>query len=229
MNRFVKAVTSLDVSLVTQLIKEPKWATWSEPSGKNALHYVCGLGPANAEASLKILKLLLKSGMNINSVHRIEAKDCNYFPATPLWYAYTRGRNEKLYKYLLKNGADPSHCWWAIAWYDDVRTAKLWQKHGATIDQNPNLNDLFLGAFQWKKFTFAKWLVDEGADVNAHGPMGLTALMLAVKRKDEDSIKWLIEKGADPDRMSDQGMSARTLAEAKGPNRIRILLSQIKR
>ena len=226
-NRLIRAVKSLDTLAIRELMREVRWATWSEPTGKTALHYLCGLGPGSAEqaeASLEILKLLLKSGMDIDSIHKIPEKN-GYFPGTPLWYAYTRGRNEKLYKYLLKQGADPSHCWWAIAWYDDVPAAKLWLKHGAKIDKKPSLNDLFLGSFQWKKFTFAKWLLDEGADVNARGPGGLTALMLAVKRKDEDAIKWLIAVGADPDRESDDGTSARKIAESKGPKRIASLLS----
>src|SRR5688500_7049509 len=133
MNAYIKAVVGLDLPTVQEyLSKGPRWRDWAEPSGKNALHYLCGVGPSSdpekAEASLRILKLLLKNGMDINSIHRIEEKNRNYFPATPLWYAYTRGRNEKLYKYLLKQGADPSHCWWAIAWYDDVAAGKLWLK-----------------------------------------------------------------------------------------------------
>ncbi len=139
MNKFITAITTLDLGAVTEFIKEPKWLNWSEPSGKNALHYLCGpAAPESAERSeirLEILKLLLKRGMDINSIHRIEDKNCGHFPATPLWYAYTRGRNEKLYKYLLKQGADPSNCWWAIAWYDDVAAAKLWLKHGAKIER----------------------------------------------------------------------------------------------
>ena len=236
MNSFVKAVTDLDIIAVGEKLKDPKWLAWSEPSGKNALHYVCGVdcrGPrvnkrepvsTASNAALAITRLLLKSGMDINSIHRIEEKNCEFFPATPLWYAYTRGCNEKLYKYLLKQGADPSHCWWAIAWYDDVPAGKLWLRHGAKIDEKPSLNDLFLGSFQWKKYTFAKWLLDQGADVNATGPSGLTALMLAVKRKDEDSIRRLIRLGADPDKGTENGLSARMLAEQKGPKRIANLL-----
>ena len=224
MNKFVTAIKDLDVAAVNELLKDPKWRTWSEPSGKNALHHLCALGPSRDSAkALSILKLLLKSGLDLNSVHRIEDKNCD-FPATPLWYAYTRGRNEKLYKYLLKQGADPRNCWWAMAWYDDAAAAKLWLRHGAVIDTKPSLDDLFLGSFQWKKFTFAKWLLGEGADVNARGPGGLTALMLAVKRKDEDAVKWLVKAGADPDLESEQGISARKIAEEKGPRRILSLL-----
>jgi len=222
MNKFITAIKELDVETVKDHLNQSKWREWSEPSGKNALHYLCGLGPANAvqaEASLTILKLLLKSGADINSVHKIPEKN-GYFPGTPLWYAYTRGRNEKLYKYLLKNGADPSHCWWAIAWYDDVKAGELWLKHGAKIDEKPSLNDLFLGSFQWKKFAFVRWLLEKGADVNARGPGGLTALMLAVKRKDEDTIKWMVDAGADPDAESEDGTSARKIAETKGPKRL---------
>jgi ankyrin repeat protein len=223
MNKFVAALKSLDESSVEDLIKQPKWAAWSEPSGKNALHYVCGVPVTSddaAEKSLKILKLLLKTGLDINSIHRIEGKNCDFFPATPLWYAYTRGRNEKLYKYLLKHGASPDHCWWAIAWYDDVAAAKLWLKHGATLGTKPTPDDLFLGSFQWNKMKFASWLVEQGADVNARGPGRMTVLMLAVKRKDEPAIKWLIANGADPDIKDEKGTSARKIAETKGPRRL---------
>ncbi len=229
MNSYLKAITDFDLATVKDILgRSPKWLGWAEASGKNALHYVCGVGPSDdpekADAALAILKLLLKRGMNINSIHRIEEKKCDFFPATPLWYAYTRGRNEKLYKYLLKQGADPSNCWWAIAWYDDVAAAKLWLRHRARIDERPSLDDLFLGAFQWKKYTFAKWLLEQGSNVNAVGPGGLTALMLAVKRTDEDAITFLMRNGADPDKKNGDGITARKIAETKGPKRIMKLL-----
>ncbi|HVF47831.1 MAG TPA: ankyrin repeat domain-containing protein [Pyrinomonadaceae bacterium] len=224
MNKFIKAVKDLDLASVTAMIeKDPKWLRWSEPDGKNALHYLCGTGPSDdptkGKIALDILKYLIAQGMDLNSIQKIAEKDC-HFPATPLWYAYTRGRNEKLYKYLLKQGADPSNCWWAIAWYDDVAAGKLWIKHGAKLGERPTLDELFLGSFQWKKYKFAQWLLDRGADVNARGPHQLTALMLAVKRKDEDAIAWLLKRGADPDLVNDAGNSARTIAQTKGPKRI---------
>ncbi len=228
MNKYIQAIKDLDFNTVSTLAKDPRWLSWAEPTGKNALHYLCGEGqqgsPEKASASLKILKLLLKNGMDINSVHRIEEKNCNFFPATPLWYAYTRGRNETLYKYLLKQGADPSHCWWAIAWYDDVAAGKLWLKYGAKLDEKSSLNELFLGSFQWKKYKFVEWLLDQGADVNAPGPNGLSALMLAVKRKDEDAIRFLIKRGADPDQQNEAGTSAREIVDVKGPKRLGVLL-----
>src|SRR3982750_919849 len=117
MNKFIQAIQSLDYDTADQLIsKNPKWLQWSEKSGKNALHFVSGVDVSKdimkAERCLKVAKLLLKNGMDINSIHRIPEKD-GFFPGTPLWYAYTRGRNEKLYTFLLKNGADPNHCMFA--------------------------------------------------------------------------------------------------------------------
>src|SRR5262245_47464412 len=103
MNKFVSAIKDLDLQRVRQMLRQdPKWLTGSEPDGKNALHYLCSVPIASRadkdDESLRILKLLLKAGMDINAIHKIADKNCD-FPATPLWYAYTRGRNEKIYKY----------------------------------------------------------------------------------------------------------------------------------
>lgn len=224
MNNFIQAIKDLDPTLVKEMVrKDPKWLNWSEPDGKNALHYLCGINTAEdaakSAAALSILKFFLKNGMSINSVHNIADKNCD-FPATPLWYAYTRGRNKKLYKYLLSQGAAPENCMWAIAWYDDVEAAKLFIKHGAKLDGKPGLNDLFLGAFGWRKYKFAEWLLKNGADVNTPGPRGYTALMFAVKRKEADTIKLLLRYGADANKKSEEGLSAKKLAGIKGPKRI---------
>ena len=229
MNKFIHAVKNLDLDTVREMTrKDPKWFRWSEPSGKNALHYLCGINPtgdsAKGDTSLEVLKYLLKGGMDMDSVHKIPDPNCGHFPATPLWYAYAKGRNETLYKYLLKKGANPDNCMWAISWCDDVEAARLFIKHGAKLGEKPGLNDLFLGAFAWRKYRFAEWLLKAGADVNASGPRGMTALMFAVKRKEEDTIRMLLKYGADPDKESDDGKSARKLAEEKGPRRIAYLL-----
>ena len=234
MNKFITAIKELDLEAVKEITaKDQKWLRWTDPKGRNALHFLgavsVGDDSQKAEASVKIIKFLLSRGMDIDSVQHIPEPNCGQFPATPLWYAYTRGRNEKLYKYLLKQGANPDNCMWAIAWYDDVDAAKLFIKHGAKLGVNPRLNDLFLGAFAWRKYRFAEWLLNEGADVNAPGPGGNTALMFAVKRKEEDTIRMLLRYGADPDREGEDGMSARKLAQQKGPKRLARLIDDLSR
>lgn len=154
MNKFVRAIKDLDVISIKELIKtEPKWIEWSEDSGKNSLHYLCGLNiskdPLKADAGFQICKLLLRNGMNINSIHKIPGK-CKVFHATPLWYAYTRGRNERLFTYLLSRGADPGNCTFAIAWYNDVTSADLFKKYGAKIDEAAGGGTPFLASFYAK-------------------------------------------------------------------------------
>src|ERR1700743_925594 len=187
MNKFIQTIKSLDLLLLEQIIQaEPKWIEWAEDSGKNALHYLCGIPisqhPEKTDDSLGILKLLLKKGMSINSIHHIE-DGCDNFPATPLWYAYTRGRNEKIYKYLLDQGANPENCMYAIAWYDDVESAALFKKHGASIEGSSTMDSPFFAAYNWKRYKVAEWFLKNGADVNFVDSKGNTALFYAVKRK----------------------------------------------
>ena len=217
MNKFITAITNLDFLSVSALLeKDSKWVRWSEKDGKNALHFLCAVPVAKtlakSEASLQILKLLLKKGMDINSVHKISEKN-GFFPATPLWYGYTRGRNERLFKYLLKNGADPNHCMFAIAWYDDPTAATLFKKHGAQITDAAGKDTPFLAAFHWgKKMT--EWFLKNGADVNFTDEYGNTALFYAVKRKRELTwIKLLLKFGADINKENKEGLSPKKLAE----------------
>jgi len=222
MNKFITAVTDLDVDRVREFLKGTKWMGWAEPSGKNALHYASGVPVADdgerAKSGLEIVKMLLGVGMDIDSVHNIP-DDGGIFPATPLWYAYTKGRNEKVYRYLLDRGAKPDNCWWAIAWYDDVAAAELFLSHGATLDKKL-LGNMFVMAIYAKKYDFAWWAEKRGADVNTVAPQGVNALMIAVKRKDDELIRKLVSLGANPDVKNETGESARSIADKRGPKRV---------
>jgi ankyrin repeat protein len=231
MNKFIKAIKSLDLASIKELLQQqPEWIEWQEEGGKNALHYLCGVNvsddPQKAETSLQILKLLLKAGMNINSIHTIKGEGCDFF-ATPLWYAYTRGRNEKLYTYLLKQGADPDNCMFAIAWNDDVKAAELFKKYGATIENNNGVDTPFLAAFNWKRFKTAAWFLKNGANVNATDNDGNTALFYAVKRTyPVEQIQLLLQYGADPNKENKAGLSPKQLAEQNRQKKILSLFSK---
>lgn len=222
MNKYIRAVKTLDVKVIEELLqKESKWLQWSEEDGKNALHYICGLDisddPRKVDASLQIVKLLLSSGMDLNSVQRIPDDKCGFFNATPLWYAYTRGRNEKLYTYLLNEGANPNGCMFAIAWYDDVRAASRFKTHGAEIE-----DEAFLSAFNWKRFEIAEWFLNNGSNVNFADSDGNTALHLALQRKYKvDQIEWLLRFGANCNQANLLGISPKTWAEKN--NRTKVL------
>lgn len=218
MNKFIQAIKNLDYHAVEVLLTQhDKWLNYIEEGGKNALHYlgaVVVVDDRQSNASLELLKLLLKSGMDKDSVHQIK-DGCGFFPATPLWYAYTRGRNKKLYTYLLSIGANPQNCMFAIAWYNDVEAAQLFKGYGADIEALAGADTPFLGAFNWRRFEVAEWLLQNGADVNHPGGDGNTALFYAVKRKYKpEQIQMLLRYGADPDQENNTGISPRKLAEA---------------
>ncbi len=231
MNKFIQAVKDLDYDAVRTLAaKDPKWLQWAEKDGKNALHYLGGVtvgdDPAKADISLQILDFLLDGGMDINSVHLIGDGACP-FEATPLWYAYTRGRNNRLYTRLLELGAYPGRCMFAIGWYDDAEAAELFVKHGATITDDAGNHMPFVAAFLWRKYAVARWFLENGADVDTTDEHGNTALFYAVKRKFPDEmIGMLLDFGADPDHANHEGVSPRSYALAKRQRKMLNLLGR---
>jgi len=236
MNKFIQAIKSLDRNAVEDLLKkEPKWLTWAEADGKNALHYLGGVVTGDSvekeAVSLQIAKLLLQNGMDINSVHEIkDGEGCGFFPARPVWYAYTRGRNKPLYTWLLANGANPENCMFAIAWYNDTEAAALFKAHGATIDDVSTGDTPFLAAFNWKRYEVAEWFLNNGANVNARDKQGRTALYYAVKRKlKPELIASLLKYGADSHLKNNEGISAYQLAlQNKQRNILKLFTSSEK-
>jgi ankyrin repeat protein len=231
MNKFIAAVASFDLDgLKLLLAQKHEWIQWEEKDGKNALHYLCAVplhkNRRKQELSLPIMKFLINEGMDINSVHRIMDKNC-IFPATPLWYAYTRGRNEKLYQWLLSEGADPEHCMYAIAWYDDVDAAALFRKYGASLEPDKGKDSPFLAAFLWKRFRVVAWFLKNGVDVNAQDQQGNTALFYAIKRKFPfDKISLLLKYNADIHSKNKDGISPYSFAESKRLRNILELLGK---
>jgi len=228
MNNYIKAIKSLDLAAIKAMIqKDPAWIKWSERDGKNAIHYLLSLRPGEnkemADKILDVLKFLLKQGMDINAIHRIKEKN-GFFPATPVWYAYTRGCNESAYKWLLKQGANPDHCMFAIAWYDDPKAAAIFKNHGAKITDDKGEDQPFFAAFMWKKFKVAKWFLDNGADVNSVDKNGNTVLLLALERKfDFEWIEFLVKHGADLNLQNHQGISPKKIAEKGRQSKLRKL------
>lgn len=206
------------------LQSSPQYINWAEDSGKNALHYLCAItvhdDVQKTKTSLDILKFLLEKGMDMNSIHQIP-DGCGNFPATPVWYAYTRGRNEALFTYLLANGAKPDNCMFAIAWYNDLKAAALFKKHGASIDDGTIGETPFMSAFCWKRFEIAEWFLANGADVNFADKKGNTALFYAVKRKyNTKQISLLLQHGADVNKPNNDAISPKQLATSNHQKKI---------
>lgn len=74
-------------------------------------------------------------------------------------------------------------------------------------------------AFERDDLERAQQLLDQGADIDARliNADGFTALMMAVKKKDNaDGVRWLLGRGADPDIENYSGRTALHLAARDG-------------
>lgn len=89
-------------------------------------------------------------------------------------------------------------------------------RRGARLDGRPDAVGPIHYAIFTKRPEFLRLLVEKGADVNARDNTGDTALSLAAKRGDVESIRYLLAHGADRNSKNNEGKTAADHARRLG-------------
>lgn len=186
--RFLDAARRWDVAVVTEALRvHPELATTVDQSGRSALHLCASSRPSQTRrplsASVATARALLAAGAEIDAVHRIPDGG-EQFPAHALWHAVARGHNRTLARFLLKRGANPDYCLWAVVWEDDVTTAKLLAAHGADLDLTFHGETPLLYATRLRRTRMLRWLLRYGANPHLADVEGRTPLAYATARRD---------------------------------------------
>ncbi len=151
---------------------------------------------AAEEGHLKIAKLLIENGADVNAKHSLGG--------TPLHLAASRD-HLKIAKLLIENGADvnakdslggtPLHL---AASRDHLKIAKLLIENGADVNAKDSLKETaFYFATKRRHLEIAKLLIENGADVNTKASSGTTLFHWALENDHLEIVKFLIENGAD--------------------------------
>ena len=193
----------------------PDLATAADRSGRTALHLCAAASVTRsrrpASASVRTTRALLQAGAALDAVHHIPDQG-EPFPATPLWHAVARGKNRALARFLLREGARPDYCLWAVVWNDDVVMARLLHGHGANLDLTFHGETPLLYGTRLRRTRMVKWLLRHGADPNIGDAEGRTPLLVAVRRRyTVAEVEELLRHGADSALKARDGKSALSL------------------
>lgn len=214
--RLIEAVRTWDAKQVVEALRaRPEFVSLLDDAGRTLLHNCARRAVSNdndSAASIATARVLLKAGVPINAIEPIK-DDGEVFPATALWYALAWGRNRPMASFLLRSGADPNHCMFALVYADDLASAKLVRRYGAKLGEVFAGETPLIYAMRHRRAKFAEWLLKEGANPSPRDRRGLSAMHHAVRRRLPDStLKALLKAGADPAAVSTDGLSVAQLA-----------------
>jgi ankyrin repeat protein len=192
-----EAAKSWDVErLKAILAAQPKLVTATDPRGRMAIHIACSAKPGRTQAEpdgIKTVTALLKAGSPLEAEVPMP-EDEGEFRATPVWYAYSRGENPPLVRFLIKRGAETSYSLWAAVWRDDDAMCREFLK------TNPRLNLLAHGetpifyAARLQRLRTLNLLIKAGADPRIKDPRGRDAVDIArARRLPKEMIQRLAE------------------------------------
>ena len=181
------AARDWNASLVRQLLAQaPALAAARDAKGRTALHLGAGVAAGNKRdripASIATARALLKGGADLNAVHEIPDEG-EVFPATPLWYALARGRNDRLAKFLLNEGADPNFCLWTVIWSNQPELVRLLLAAGAATEERFDGETPLIYAARLGREEAVLELVAAGADRSARDSKGFRAADHARRRR----------------------------------------------
>ena len=149
--------------------------------------------------NLKIVKLLLAHGANVNFV--------NNYRSTPLHWAVQIENNEQIIEILLEHGANiqakdksgstPLH--WAVTDSRDQKKVRLLLKWGADPNtrDNEGVTCLHEAAEVENNAGVLTFLAQNGGDISARDDWGRTPLYMAVRKGYSSNVKTLLDMNAD--------------------------------
>jgi len=214
--RMLALVKAFDWPAVQQALREsPELLRVRDERGRGWLHICCATPPKtdpDIVASIMTADALIAAGLDINDAAFTEET----WRATPLWCAIGRGRNLALARHLLELGCSPEHCLWAAQFARDTEAIRLLVAHGANIDAFHEEGTPFIAAIAWSHFEEAAVFLELGANVDAKGRGGLTALHLMLKKgSDKAHFQMLIRHGARGDIPGPDGQTAAEIMRRK--------------
>ncbi len=204
----VKAFSAKEIE--AGLAATPELLDFTDTRGRNWLHLCAAVDVSrknapDAKNSIRLAKLLLKLGLDINKPAFVEGKWC----ATPLWFAVAQGRNLPLARYLLSSGSTPEHCLWAAAYFEDLKMLSLLINARAPLEAVAESETPLLHAVKNGKFKAAKFLLDNGADPDYQDASGMTALHYMLKKgTDKIHFEMFVRHRAHGHIRDQQGRSA---------------------
>lgn len=181
--------------IVELLIDEGVDIDAKDKLGKTPLHYAVDNYGDNL---INKVKLFIERGANVNAKDKSEV--------SPLLIA-VKNRNRNLVKLLIDNGANPK--------YADYRYIQQNYKFQSGrlklivdfLNQDLSITNTTIAdskrksvqiAIENNQYETVKSLINNGADINAREPNGITPLIYAIQQKDIKMIELLLKHGADP-------------------------------
>ena len=156
-----------------------------DAKGRTALHLCAGVpltAERSAEAAVATAKVLLSAGAEINAIQEIP-DDGEIFPATPLWYAVSWGKNLPLAAHLLAAGADPDNCLFAVVWSGDLDLLRLLLRAGSDTELRFGGETPLHYAARLGRIEAVLALIGAGARTDARDRKGMTPLDHARKKQ----------------------------------------------
>ena len=202
------AVKLWDVAAVEALLAvSPDLAQATDSKGRTALHLASGVKPGDRALGepdgLRTIAALLKAGAGLEAEASMDADEGD-FRATPLWYAVARGENLPLARFLLRRGADPSYCLWAVVWRDDDGVCRELLKYRPRLDLRAHGETPIFYAARLKRLKTLDLLIAAGANPAIADDKGRDAVDIARARR---LPKTLIDRLADAKRRMQRATS----------------------